>query len=355
MSYSSLTRRIVNHSLPHPYIMLFIAPVIWSSSNIVGKLSVGLLSPYQLTFYRWVVAVVVLSVLFWPQIRRDWSTLVAHKWWLFGWGASAFGVFNLLLYGAYALHAKAVNVAIIHSVIPTLTIIFSFLYTRRFGHSLQWIGIGCSLFGVLWLLTAGQLSQLWHWQPSLADGLVLVSAIIYALYSFALRWAPNVHWSSQMWAMSCAACLVAAPAWVIHGFDHSHWRWIEPAHPNGAQLFQAIILILYVGLFIAIISKMFYQQGTIAMGGVRASVVMNLLPLFSTLMALCVFADERAVFGAVHTVALTCVVMGIALSEYGAYCYRRLQRSKPATIRGQLLNYEHLKLQNNSKRYFLKK
>lgn len=328
MPHTSSACRFIYHSLPHPYIMLLIAPVIWSSSNIIGKLSVGLLSPYQLTFYRWLVAVVVLSLLFRHQIRCDFPKLIAHKWWLFIWGASAFSVFNLLLYGAYALHAKAVNVAIIHSMIPTLTIIFSFLYTRKFGHYLQWIGIGCSLFGVLWLLTAGHLSQLFHRQLSFADGLILVSAIIYALYSFALRWAPDVHWSSQMWAMCLAACLVSAPAWVMYSFNGSHWQWLEPAHPSHSQLFEAVGLILYVGLFIAIISKMFYQQGAIALGGVRASVVMNLLPLFSTLMALAVFADERAAFGLVHWIALSCVVSGISLSEYGAYRYRRYHQSK---------------------------
>ncbi|MFM2476434.1 DMT family transporter [Celerinatantimonas sp. MCCC 1A17872] len=342
MPHTSSAHRIIHHSLPHPYIMLLIAPVIWSSSNIIGKLSVGLLSPYQLTFYRWLVAVVVLSAMFYRQISHDWAKLMAHKWWLLTWGASAFCVFNLLLYGAYALHAKAVNVAIIHSLIPTLTIIFSFLYTRKFGHYLQWVGIGCSLFGVLWLLTSGHLSQLLNWHPSLADGLVLASAIIYALYSFALRWAPDVHWSSQMWAMSLAACFVAALAWVVHSFHDSHWRLIESAHPNSSQLLQAIVLILYVGLFIAIISKMFYQQGAIAIGGVRASVVMNLLPLFSTLMALCVFSDERAVFGSVHIVALICVVIGISLCEYGAYCHRRYHQSK-SFLKAEFIEYEHLK------------
>ncbi|MFM2483311.1 DMT family transporter [Celerinatantimonas sp. YJH-8] len=311
--------------LPHPYFMLLMAPVIWSSSNVIGKLSVGLLSSYQLTFYRWLVATVVLGLMFWRRIRADGSQLLAHKWWFLIWGGSAFCVFNLLLYSAFAYGARAVNVAIIHSLIPVMTLVLSVLLMRQRVHYLQGVGIGCSLFGVLWLLTDGALGALLSWRPTPADSLILISAVIYAAYSLALRRAPSsVHWSSQMWAMCLAALLVATPFWLFDSLRGSQWHWLEPEHPSSLQITRALAIIVYVGIFIAIISKLFYMEGVIALGGNRAALVMNLLPLFSTAMALAVFADERAGFSSVYWVALGCVSLGIVLSEFGARRRARL-------------------------------
>lgn len=315
-------------SLPHPYFMLLMAPIIWSTSNVIGKFSVGLLSTFQLTFYRWLIAAVVLSVAFYPQIRRDWSQIMAHKGWLFLWGASAFCIFNFLLYGAFALGAKAVNVAIIHSLIPVCTIIFSTVMLKERSHILQWLGILFSLFAVLWLLTHGHLGSLLSWRPSRPDSLILISALIYASYSLALRKAPLMHWSSQMWAMCIAALVVSIPFWLFDILSGTHGIVLEPSHPSLAQWLQSGGIVVYVGVVIAIISKMFYMQGAMALGGSRAALVMNLLPLFSSMMALVVFADERASFGWVEQTALVGVMLGIAFSELGAKRLRLQHKRK---------------------------
>ncbi len=149
----------------HPYVMLFLAPLIWSTSNVTAKLAIGLLTPYQFTFYRWLLATLILTVCFSRRIRRDRATLLARKWWLLFWGGSAFCLFNILLYSAFQAGAKAVNVGIIHALIPIMVIILSVFWCRERTHVLQWIGILSSLFGVLWLLSGWQPLQLLDWQP----------------------------------------------------------------------------------------------------------------------------------------------------------------------------------------------
>lgn len=304
----------------HPYLMLLLAPVIWATSNVTGKLSVDLLTPYQFTFYRWLCASLLLTVFAHACIRRDFARLWARKWWLMLWGGSAFALFNILLYGAINQGAKIANVAIIHSVIPVLVMVGNVVWFKEKIHGLQWLGVAVSAFGVLWLLSGGNWAALVYPELARGDVLVVLTAVIYAAYSMALRDAPAVHWASLMWAMCVAAMLVALPFWLMEGLS-GQWL-LASGRENGVK---ALLLVLYVSVFVAILSKMFYMESVIALGASRGVMVMNLLPVFN-LMAAFVFADERAAFGMVHVVAMAAVFAGIALSEYGA----RLQKGAGA-------------------------
>lgn len=299
----------------HPYVMLGLAPVIWASSNITGKLSVGLLTPYQFAFYRWLCAALLLSLAAWPCIRRDWPQLWARKGWLLLWGGSAFSLFNILLYVAFNAGVKIAHVAIIHSVIPIVVVVGNALFFKEKNHVLQWCGVALGLFGVLWLLSGGDLRALRGLSLQGGDMLVVLTALIYAAYSMVLRHAPPVHWASLMWAMCVAAMLFALPFWLFELVPNG--QWLAVAAPDSERVWKALWLVLYVSVFVAILSKMFYMEGVIALGASRGVLVMNLLPVFNV-MAAFVFADERAAFGWVHVTAMLAVFAGIALSEYGA-------------------------------------
>ena len=307
----------------HPYVMLFLAPVIWSTSNITAKLAVGLLTPFQFAFYRWFLALLILTVFFSRRIRRDRATLLARKWWLLFWGGSAFALFNILLYTAFKFGAKSVNVGIINSLIPFLVIILSVLWGRERTHVLQWIGILSSFFGVIWLITGGQPLQLLQLDLLPADSIVLLASVIYAIYTFEIRRAPSVHWASLMWGMSIGAVIVATPFWLYELASGGQWHWLQAVYPTTEEGLKAFVIVLYVAIFVAILSKMFYMEGTIALGGNRSALAMNLLPFLNFFTSLLVFSDERATFTLVQAFAMCCVTIGILLSEIGAMRIRK--------------------------------
>lgn len=306
----------MRRTLLPPRVMLLLAPVIWSTSNVTGKFSVGLLTPYQFTFYRWVVATFILTILFLPQIRRDFVALKARWLWLFIWGCSAFALFNIVLYFGINYGAKLVDIAIITAIIPAIVIVANALIYRERAHFLQWLGVVATVFSNIWLVTGGKPQMLLQWQVSSAQLFIFVSVAIYSGYTVALRKAPNVHWTSLMWSMCLAATIVVLPFY-IYELTETH-RLLKPEAVNTTQILTAVLLVLYVAIFVAILSKMFYMEGVIAVGGSRGALVMNLLPIFNTIAALLIFRDERSSFGMVQITALILVVLGIAMSEYGS-------------------------------------
>jgi len=148
------------------------------------------------------------------------------------------------------------------------------------------------------------------------DALALATSLIYAGYSLALRAAPKVHWASLLWAMCVAAVVVSAPFYV--------WEGVE----KGFRMppWQAWLLLFYVSVFIAILSKLFYMESVIAIGAGRAALTMNLLPVFGALVGAAAFPDER--LGGYVLTALILVAAGIAASEWGAARKRALESAE---------------------------
>ena len=136
--------------------MLFLAPLFWATSNVTGKLGKAWLSPYAFTFWRWLLATALLSLLFRRQIRADWPQLKARAGWLFVVGGSGFALFNVVLYGAFARGASVVNVSMITALIPLAVLLVDVGFLRGRAHPLQWLGVALSFVGVLWLVSRGE-------------------------------------------------------------------------------------------------------------------------------------------------------------------------------------------------------
>ena len=299
------------NGLPHPYVMLLLAPLFRATSNVTGKLGKAWLSPHEFTFWRWLLATALLSLLFRARIRHDGPALRVRAGWLLVVGGSGFALFNIVLYSAFARGASVVNVSIITALIPLAVLLVDVLVLRGRAHPLQWCGVALSFVGVVWVVSRGHPAALLEQGIAPGDRLALVSSAIYAGYSLALRRAPRVHWASLLWAMCLAATVVSLPFFVAERLREG-WR-LPP--------WQAWLLLGYVVLFISIVSKLFYMEGVIAIGANRAALTMNMLPVFGALVGAAFFADEH--LGGYVLIALALVAAGIGLSEWGA---RRLAR-----------------------------
>ncbi|UJF25197.1 DMT family transporter [Suttonella sp. R2A3] len=297
--------------LPHPYVMLVLAPIIWASSNVIGKLARGVITPFELTCYRWLLAVLVLSWFGRKVIRTDWSVLKKRWLYLLLMGGFSFGLFNIILYSAFQIGAQVINVSIITALIPVGVLLINVLVFRERAHFAQWLGVLCAFIGVCVVLSRGDLSQLLQLNFARGDSLALLSTAIYIVYSVALRYAPKVHWLSLLWAM-CVGGLLASLPFYAYGVNQgalSNFSW------------QSVAMVAYAAVVISIISKLFYMESVLQIGASRAALTMNFLPVFGALMGVAVFADEQ--LANYHVLSLLLVFSGIATSEYGAYRQQR--------------------------------
>lgn len=293
--------------LSQPYLLLVLAPTFWGGNLVAGKLAVGQIDPYLLLLGRWVGAVLLVAIFALPHVRRDWAKIRPALGWLSIYGILGFATFNLLMYGA-AYFTAGVNASIEQAAIPVIVLIGNFLIFRVRARLLQVVGLALTIIGVFSVATHGDFGRILALTINIGDGMVLLAAVLYAFYSLALRYRPDIHWLSFIFITAGAACLTAIVfLFAFGGGIDTLVRGI----PQVTWLGWACIL--YVMIFPSIVAQLCYARGVELVGPNRASIFINLLPVTGTILSVLILGENLQTY---HLIAAGLVVVGIALSEY---------------------------------------
>lgn len=295
------------------YVLLALTALFWGGNAVAGKLAVGHVSPMVLTSMRWIIAFAILVVIAGPQFWADRHKVIRHLPLLFGYGALGFAGFNILLYSALN-YTSAINAAIWQAAVPMFIFLINFLLFRTRITGAQLVGFGLSVVGVLAVASNGSIEQLMGLIINRGDALMALAALVYAGYSAALRYKPNLHWKTMMLAMGFAAMVVSLP-----------FAWWELQSPAGMMPdTQGWLVALYTAIFPAILAQTFFMRGVEMIGSNRAGLFVNLVPVLGTILAIAILGE---VFGVHHAIALVLVIGGIWLAERKPGVRRPGQRS----------------------------
>jgi len=311
---SPLTRAF-DALMSRPYLILVICNLFWGGNTVAGKMAVGHIDAYSLTILRWVGALILVLPFALRPLRRDWPVIRA-KWWLYLlYGAVGFTSFNMLMYLA-AYFTSGVNASLEQVAVNIFVIALNFALFRLTVKPMQLVGVAITIFGVALIATHGDLGRILKLDVNLGDALIILACFVYAAYSIALRWRPQTNWLSFMVSTFVGAIIAAiayeasvgpGPAAFIAGLpsiDLEGW-----------------LIVAYTIIFPSILSQMFYVRGVELIGSNRASLFVNLIPLFGTVGSVIVLGEALEGF---HLVAGVLVAAGIVLAEWSA---RRVQTS----------------------------
>jgi len=283
-------------------LLYFLAPLgavlIWSGNMTINQLTVGAIAPSSIAFLRWVLALALLTPFLLPSawhhrhiIRREWPKLAVL-------GLLGMGLWQGLAYVA-AETTSATNMGILAAMVPLLTVLLSALILRE-SPSLGGVGGGLlALFGVLVLLGRGDPLSLLELQVALGDLLMVVAATCYALYGVMLkRWPMDLPPWILLYAQVVFAVLFLLPPYLM-----------GPMTPVDGQ---NIGLILYAGIPASIITTFLWMRAIRQIGASQASIFINLMPLFSALIAMAFLGERIAPF---HLVGGILVLAGVLMAQ----------------------------------------
>ena len=116
------------------FLFLILANLFWAGNYIFGKFVVAELSPIQLTFTRWLIAVILLFPLAhwiekpdWKSVWKEWKVLSLM-------GMLGIIGYNFFLYWALT-YTTSMNAALVNSITPAVIVLFSFLFLKSIFHS----------------------------------------------------------------------------------------------------------------------------------------------------------------------------------------------------------------------------
>ncbi|PWK96985.1 threonine/homoserine efflux transporter RhtA [Pantoea allii] len=255
--------------------MFFLFPLfavlIWSVNAIVNKLSAGAIEPAAISFYRWLLALLVLTPFVLPGVIRRWQAIRPHLWRLMVLGLLGMALYQSLAY--YAAHSvSALFMGIIAALIPLLTVLLSVLILRVAPTVGILVGSLISFCGLIWLVSAGNLHQLLNHGIGAGEAMMLAASSCYALYGvMTKRWSiPLPVWQSLYVQIAFGVLLL------LPGFLMTSDVSLTPRN---------LPLVAFAGLFASILAPWLWIHGVQKLGASITSIFMNLTPVFTAIIA----------------------------------------------------------------------
>ncbi|MCC2611332.1 DMT family transporter [Neorhizobium sp. Rsf11] len=285
------------------YLALVIATLCWGGNAVAGKLAVGHVSPMMLTFWRWLIATVIIFAISAPQLRKDWPVVRKNLPILIFLGVMGYVVFNAALYTAVN-YTTAINVTVEQVLIPMLIFVMNFALFRMKVSLAQVFGFTLTFIGGIITAVHGDFETLRTLTVNIGDAIMMIAIVGYAIYTVALRWRPMVNWRTLMAVPALVAMLFSIP---LAAWEYSSGRMIWPDTTGW-------IVALYTAVFASLIAQVLYIVGVGKIGANRAGLFINLVPVFGTLLSVAIIGEDLQIF---HIVALALALSGIAIAEWG--------------------------------------
>jgi drug/metabolite transporter (DMT)-like permease len=285
-----------------PYLLLTLTTLFWAGNAIAGKLAAGVIPPFTLTFVRWTLVIAIVYAVARPHLATHRETIRKHGLFVMFLGVLGFSFFNFALYGALNF-TSALNVSIEQSAFPSVVMLLMFIIYRERISALQGLGVLLSVVGILITVSQGSVGRLMALEFNIGDVIMMTGVFVYSLYSILLRYKPQLPWQVFMLLMAIGATVTAFPLAV--------WEVSQGVYPQASWKVPA--LLAYIVIFPSLLSQVFWVRGVELIGPSRASVFINLVPVFGSGLAVVIIGEA---FASYHAAGIVFVVSGVMLAEW---------------------------------------
>lgn len=289
-------------ALRAPQLLLALAALVWAGNFLVGRLLKQEITPVGLSFWRWALALLILLPWSAGAFRRQWRLILAEWKLIAALGATGIAVYNIFVYQALRV-TTAVNAALFLATLPLLIALAGWLINGERLRRAQLVGMALSLLGAAAIVARGDLAALRELRFNHGDLWMLAAVPIWAVYAaLQKRRHPELAPLTTVTASLVVAVILLLPAYL--------WEY---AHGVRTALTAGNLLgVLYVAAGPSALGYALWNSGAARLGPARAGVYLNLIPLFSALLAVALLGET---FGLYHLLGAALIAAGVLLSS----------------------------------------
>jgi drug/metabolite transporter (DMT)-like permease len=288
-----------------------LAAFIWSGNFIVARGVYKQIPPISLSFYRWLIATIILLPFAWKNFLKDWRVIKQSWHYLFWVSLSGIALFNTFVYvGGH--YTSAINLALIGTTSsPIMANILARVFLKEKIGWYKIIGIILCITGVLFLLSKGDFRNLLHFQFSEGDLWVLLAAFCFAVYNTLVRKKPVA---------------ISAPGFLLTIFGIGtflllpFFLWELSYTQPVVWSMNLVWVILYLGLGASVICFWIWNIAIHKLGSGRTALFGNLIPIFSSIEAV-VWLNEKFTFN--HIISMVVVLTGLLIANLPLFFIKR--------------------------------
>lgn len=282
------------------YLFLVLMQLLWAINILVAHWAISSIEALIFNCLRWFLVAGILFFIAHSSIKqhkavilKNWKTLALQS--LLG-----ISLYPVLVF--YAIkYTSVINVSIITAANPILILLASSLLFGEKASPKRILGISISFLGVLFVILKGQFSELSKLSFNKGDLLQILAITTWSAYSLLLRKAkftlpPFVF----MFATSLFGAVFLLPGLI---FDLSQGLYFPLS-------LVSISAILYVVIGGSLLGFSFWNIGVEKIGATRASIFLNLLPVFSSILAVLFLGETLYAY---HLIGGLLVCAGVLL------------------------------------------
>ena len=265
------------------YLKLTGAMFMWGGTWIAGRIIAQELSaPLAAPAIRFLLAGLVLAGVALlgeghiprPQNGREWGVVT---------GLAMTGIFLYALCFFYGLkHISAGRGALVVALTPVVVALAAWFLGQERMTPVKLAGVAIAMLGCLTVIGKGNPLALLHGAVGIGEWLILGCVLCWTAYTFIGRRATKTlsPLAATLWASLIGAALIGITALLQGGTDLLAWSW---------QVWASVVFLAIGGTALAFT---WFADGVKRLGAARASVFVNLVPVFAVLQA-AVLLDEH--------------------------------------------------------------
>ena len=281
---------------------------IWSLNIAVTRYVTEYISPVSISFYRWLVAFIMLTPFMLPQLYKNCGLIQQHWKQLAVLAAFGMVLYQGLSYSA-AHYTTATNMGIINAFIPVFTILVSVFILKEWPNRFALLGCLISFSGLLLVIAKGHWANLLSLGGHAGDAIMLAAVFFYAFYGVLLKkWQLKIPLFISVYVQIFFALLYHLPFVLYLGLD--------------AINAQNVWSVLYAGMFPSLAAPLLWMLSIQYLGPNQTSIFMNLMPIVTAAIAYCWLGEQWTAY---HSIGTALAILGVLLAQ------------KKAPARGKLM------------------
>ena len=288
-------------------VLLIASSFFWSGNFFSGKVAfLTNLTPFKLSFFRWILALLILLPFTYKQIIIDLDYYRKNIFLMIIISILGVTFFNSFTYISLR-SSMVINSTLMASIAPVMMTGFSWLLFRTKTTKLQFAGIILSLIGAFSIILKGKLDNLYNLYFTSGDLWMIAAVISWCLYSVLLKKIDSkTSQLANLEVLIIIGIIFITPFYIFES--------VNSTFLPSSQL--DFVIISYVAVFASIVAFFSWNKGVSIIGPNRASLFLHLIPVFSAVWAI-TFLDEKFAF--FHIIGVIFILSGIILSNVKSY------------------------------------
>ncbi|MEG1255395.1 DMT family transporter [Clostridium sp.] len=277
--------------------MMLLATIFWAGAFVAGKFSIEEFPVFSLVFFRFLIAtVIIFSIMI--KVEENWKiTKKDLKMFLI------LGVVGMIGYHVFFFlslkYTTATNSSLIGATNPIVTTVLACIFLKENISYKNIIGIIISLFGVMLIITNGNIDVLLNFKFNIGDILMMIAVVCWAVYGILSKKALEIYSPIKITSYAFLTCVIMLLPLVIM---EKPWVYIPKTTINGWMS------VIYMAIFPSIFGYLIQQMSIKKIGPTKTSLYINLVPVFSMILAFFMLGESISV---IKILAGLLVVIGI--------------------------------------------